>query len=63
MDAYEVKRVERKDSGVINLSITNDKEKYGGKDIVSGYVIIKFDNSFSWLKSKTVKYNINTIDS
>eukprot|EP00943_MAST-04B_sp_MAST-4B-sp1_P008063 g8063.t1 len=63
MDAYEVKRVERKDSGVIDLFISNDEEKYGGKDITSGYIIIKFDNSFSWLKSKTVKYNINTIDS
>ena len=62
-DAYEVKRVERKDSGVINLSIPNEEEKHGGKGIVSGYVIIKFDNSFSWLKSKTVKYNINAIDS
>ena len=47
MDAYEVKRVERKDSGVINLSIPNEEEKHGGKGIVSGYVIIKFDNSFS----------------
>ena len=60
---FEVKCIERRDGGVVklNVPITEDgKNTTGG--VRSGYIMIKFDNSFSWIKSKTIKYNINVLD-
>ena len=60
---FEVKCIERRDGGVVklNVPITEDGENTKG-GVRSGYVMIKFDNSFSWIKSKTIKYNINVLD-